>query len=235
MVRNILVLGDGLLGSEIINQSNWDYISRSKDNFDVKKFESLKSKLSNYDNILNCIAFTKTYSLDENLHKEINYEFVKELTSYCNENKKKLIHISTDYVYANSENPRSENDECIPDENWYAKTKLMADEYIISNSNNFLLLRLSHKPFPFPYEFAWDDVFTNADYTPIITKHVTDLIKKDCFGVYNVGTQRKSIYDLAKSSNPSVIAIKSPSNVPKDVSMNVNKFNNIYSNEISID
>ncbi len=64
MIKNTLVLGDGLLGSEIINQSKWDYISRSKDNFDVKNFKSFKSKLSNYDIILNCIAFTKTYSLD---------------------------------------------------------------------------------------------------------------------------------------------------------------------------
>lgn len=233
MVKNILVLGDGLLGSEIINQSNWDYISRSKDNFDVKNFKSFKSKLSNYNIILNCIAFTKTYSLDENLHKEINYEFVKELTNYCNEEKKKLIHISTDYVYANSKNTRSENDECVPDENWYAKTKLMADEHIISNSNNFLLLRLSHKPYPFPYEFAWNDVFTSADYTPIISKHVINLIKKDCFGVYNVGTQRKSIFELAKKSNPDVKPISAPNNIPKDVSMNLNKFNNIYRDEVS--
>lgn len=234
-MKKVLVLGDGLLGSEIVKQSNWDYISRKKDNLNIDNFTKFKKKLCEYNIILNCIAYTKTYSLDSEQHKKINYEFVKKLVYFCNEKDIKFIHISTDYVYANSSNNRTEVDECIPDENWYAKTKLMADEYIISNSNNFLLLRLSHKPYPFPYEFAWDDVFTNADYTPIITKHVIDLIEKNCNGVYNLGTSKKSIYDLAKSSNPSVKAIKSPNNVPKDVSMNINKFNNIYSNEISID
>ena len=39
MGKTILILGDGLLGSEIIKQSNWEYISRSKDNFDVKNFK----------------------------------------------------------------------------------------------------------------------------------------------------------------------------------------------------
>lgn len=235
MKNNILILGDGLLGSEIINQSNWNYISRSKDNFDVKNFKHFKSKLLNYNTILNCIAFTKTYSLDENSHKKINYEFVKELTDYCNDEQKKLIHISTDYVYANSKNSRTEEDVCIPDENWYAKTKLMADEYVISNSDNYLLLRLSHKPYPFPYDFAWNDVFTCADYTPIISKHVIDLIEKDCFGVYNVGTQRKSIFELARKSNPDVKPIGAPNNIPKDVSMNLNKFINIYRDEVSFD
>ena len=32
---SIVVLGDGLLGSELIKQSGWDYISRKKDNFDL--------------------------------------------------------------------------------------------------------------------------------------------------------------------------------------------------------
>ena len=31
----VIVLGDGLLGSEIINQSKWDYLSRKKDNVEL--------------------------------------------------------------------------------------------------------------------------------------------------------------------------------------------------------
>ena len=32
MKNKILVLGDGLLGSEMVKQSGWDYVSRKKDN-----------------------------------------------------------------------------------------------------------------------------------------------------------------------------------------------------------
>ena len=35
-----LILGDGLLGSEIYNQTNWDFISRKKDNIDISDFHS---------------------------------------------------------------------------------------------------------------------------------------------------------------------------------------------------
>ena len=30
----VLIIGDGLLGSEIIKQTGWDYISRKKDQID---------------------------------------------------------------------------------------------------------------------------------------------------------------------------------------------------------
>ena len=29
---NVLVLGDGILGSEFVKQTGWDYLSRKKDN-----------------------------------------------------------------------------------------------------------------------------------------------------------------------------------------------------------
>ena len=35
MNNEVLVLGDGLLGRELVSQTNWDYVSRSKDGFDI--------------------------------------------------------------------------------------------------------------------------------------------------------------------------------------------------------
>ena len=58
----VLVLGDGLLGSEIVKQTNWDYISRKKDGFDITKNDF---NFDGYDVIINCIAFTNTYSNDK--------------------------------------------------------------------------------------------------------------------------------------------------------------------------
>jgi len=36
----VLVLGNGKLGQEIINQTGWDYLSRNKDNINVLDFDS---------------------------------------------------------------------------------------------------------------------------------------------------------------------------------------------------
>ena len=73
----VLVLGDGLLGSEIIKQTEWDYISRKKDGFDItiSSFDCLL----NYDTIINCIAYTDTYSDDKEKHWNINYKSVISL------------------------------------------------------------------------------------------------------------------------------------------------------------
>mgnify|MGYP003121849538 FL=1 len=43
MDNKILVLGDGLLGSEIVKQSGWDYISRKKDDVDLNDILSIIS------------------------------------------------------------------------------------------------------------------------------------------------------------------------------------------------
>ena len=37
---NVLVLGDGLLGSEIVKQTGWDYISRKAGTFNIDNLDN---------------------------------------------------------------------------------------------------------------------------------------------------------------------------------------------------
>ena len=86
---NVLILGNGLLGSEIIRQTNWDYLAREKDNFDFCNPQTYVDKLSDYDIILNCVGYTNTYSEEKEKHREVNYIGVVELSDICqNYNKK---------------------------------------------------------------------------------------------------------------------------------------------------
>ena len=222
----VLVLGDGLLASEIVKQTGWDYLSRKKDGIDINNFESVEERIKwNYDVILNCIANTNTYSDNSKLMTDVNYLFVTNLVKICNSLNKKLVHISTDYVYANSVENAKEDDVEMPESNWYTVTKLFADKYIKMFSNGYLICRLSHKPYPFPYEGAWGDVYTNADYTPIIADLVIKLVENNAMGVYNVGTKAKTLFELGLKSKK-VTKTESPSYVPKNVTMNIDKLNN---------
>ena len=222
----VIILGQGKLGKEISNQTKWDNLSRSKDQIDVNKFDQWKEKLLPYDTILNCIANTNTYSKDKTSHIITNYKFVIDLVSFCNEHNKKLVHISTDYVYVNSNERASEDEVPITDNNWYSHTKLLADSHIEIMSKNYLICRLSHKDRPFIYESAWIDVKTNADYTDVISSLVIDLINLDAKGLYNVGTEEKTIYELAIQSNPNVTQSLSPKHIPKNVTMDITKMKN---------
>ena len=57
-----LILGDGLLGSELVKQTGWNYISRKKDGIDFTDYSTYEYLLESYNEIINCIAYTDTYS-----------------------------------------------------------------------------------------------------------------------------------------------------------------------------
>ena len=208
------------MGRELINQTNWDYVSRSKDGFDVNHLDEFI--LSNYDIVINCIAHTDTYTEEREDHWNVNCKFVDELIDYCNEHFIKLIHISTDYVYSNSIPFASENDVPVHCNNWYGYTKLLSDGLIQLRSEDYLLIRCSHKPSPFVYDSAWIDYVGNFDYVDTIATLIIDCINKDLSGVYNVGTDVKTMFDLANETNV-VESSFTPSHVPNNLSMDLTK------------
>jgi dTDP-4-dehydrorhamnose reductase len=226
----VLVLGKGKLGGEIVKQTGWDYLCRAEHEITIDNFDEWKNRMDEYDVVVNCIANTDTYSDNKEKHWKANYELVTFLAEYCDDNNKKLVHISTDYLYQNSVSEAKETDECEFEHTWYMLTKLLADEYLKEHAKNYLICRLSHKPYPFPYDSAWVDVVTNADYTPVISELVIKLIEGDAEGVYNVGTEKKTIYELASRTNKNVKEIFSPPHVPKDISMNISKMENFLLN-----
>jgi dTDP-4-dehydrorhamnose reductase len=227
----VLVLGDGLLGSEIVRQTNCNYLSRKKDGISIDNFDEWLHKMSNYDVIINCIANTNTYSDNKEGHWDINYKFVSLLIAFCNESGKKLVHISTDYVYTDSISNASEEDIPVHCRNWYGYTKLLSDGLVQLQSENFLLCRCTHKSRPFPYESAWIDQVGNFDYVDKISNLIIKLIDNGSEGVYNVGTEIKSMYEMA-SETRDVGKILTPSHVPKNQTMDLTKLETSLSEKL---
>jgi len=224
---NVVVLGQGLLGQELIRQTDWDYISRSHNNIDITQLSTWSHLLNNsYDTVVNCIAYTDTYGLDMQTAWDVNLRALNDLIDICNSTNKKLIHISTDYIYAGSVSNASENDVPVHVPTWYGYTKLVGDALVQLRSNNYLICRLSHKPNPFPYDTAWIDIHTNCDSVDVISNLILKLIQEQATGVYNVGTDSKTIYDLAIKTNEQVKPSYKPEHVPGDITMNTHKLNN---------
>lgn len=223
----ILVLGDGLLGSEIIKQTGWDYISAKKDSVDANHFDSFIPHLLEYDTIFNCIGYTNTYDPEREKHWEINYKFVVYLTQYCEKRNIKLVHISTDYIYTNTNvyNNEGFNETDIPvhQQTWYSYCKLLADGYV-QLSDNYLMFRCSFKPKPFPYEKAFGNVKGNFDYVDVIAKQMIELINENRYGIWNIGTEFKSVHQLAIQTKPDMQYWCN--DVLPTIKMNLDKFNN---------
>ena len=183
MDKQILILGDGLLGSELHKQTGWDYLSRKKDGFDAGNFnlaymsKVLGHKIRYYTDIVNCIGHTDTRDDAKELHWKLNYLFPSNLANYCTFYNKKLIHISTDYVYAYSKSFAKETDALGAPANWYGYSKLLGDAVVQLFSGRYLVLRETHKPNPYPYEYAWADLIGNFDYVDVIAKIIINLIE----------------------------------------------------------
>ena len=233
--NKVLVIGYGLLGKELVKQAGWDYISRKKDGFDITDqttfhlmteiFDGVAQRMP-YDIIINCIANTDTYNEDKQAHWDVNYKGVADLVDFCNRWKVKLVHISTDYVYSNSKSNASENSVPIHCDNWYGYTKLLSDGYVQLKGDKHLIIRCTHKPTPFAYDKAWVDQIGNFDYVDNIANIIIQLINKDCDGVFNVGTDIKSMYNLATTTNSQVTPALTLDYVPTNVSMDITKLKN---------
>jgi hypothetical protein len=216
----IAILGDGILGSELAAQTGWNNISRAKDGFDITDNSTWDNLLIGFNCIINCIAYTDTYSHDFDLNWKVNVQGVKNLIDYCNHNNIKIVHISTDHIYSNSKPCASEKDVPVHLCTWYGYSKLIGDALVQLESKNYLICRESHKPFPFPYQKAWSDQFTNGDYVTTISGLIIKLILSGASGVYNVGTDIKTWADLTGSE-----PISKPEYTPDDITMDITKMN----------
>ncbi len=91
--------------------------------------------------------------------------------------------------------------------NMYCASKFAAEEVVAATCSKYLIIRTLFKPRPYPFDNAWQDQMTQGDYTDTIAKLLLEAIdawdKRTSKSIL-VGTGRKSIYDLAKQTVPSV-------------------------------
>ena len=227
-----IILGDGLLGTELRKQTGWDFISRKSHGFDFStdiEYYFNIIRYNEYDVVINCIANTDTYGGDEQEHLSINAGRVLDLVNFCNEEKIKLVHISTDYLYTNSKPDAKETDPLLPLDTFYGHSKNIGDMYASTRSNDSLMIRTSFKKTPFQYPTAVPQV-GNFDYVDVIAKLIIQLIEKDAKGIFNVGTEKKTMLELAHRTNPFVV-LGEPNNpkMPKDISMDISKMKEFLS------
>lgn len=242
----IALLGDGLLAQSMKEDlefyknsmaSNLDFsfdykqFSRKLNGLDVSDHTQIESLLNSYNVIINCIAHTNTKDDSKIQHWSVNYKFPVFLADYCRMNKKRLIHISTDYVYAGSKENATEEDVCVPFNNWYSLTKLLSDQYIQLRCSDYLVIRTGHKPSPFPFPKAYSNVVGSFQSSFDANVHIQLLMVHGAIGVYNIGPKKPlTIYDYATHENIKWGILDSfhkedykGSQVPLDTSMSTEK------------
>lgn len=146
----ILVTGcNGQLGNEVKKQfSEYDVIYTDIGDLDItdNRRTMLFVKDNHIDTIINCAAYTNVDNCETNIDSamKINALGVRNLAFAVQENKGKLIQISTDYVFSgeNKDVPYREWDIPNPATN-YGKSKLLGEKYAAEFCERHQILRTS--------------------------------------------------------------------------------------------
>jgi dTDP-4-dehydrorhamnose reductase len=148
----VLVIGsDGQLGLEFQKISNSyhssSWVFSTIKTLDLLRLETISFFLNNINPsvIVNCAAYTNVdkAETEPKLANTINYKAVDIISKWTSENNKKLIHVSTDYVFDGlSKLPYSENSITNP-VNEYGRSKLKGEQVCLKNDANSVVIRTS--------------------------------------------------------------------------------------------
>lgn len=136
---NILVTGStGQLGQSIMSiasgYTDYKFFFANREHLDLSNEVSINDffEKKKFDIIINCAAHTSVDKAESEfeLANQVNHLAVQQIAAIAKQNKTKLIHISTDYVFSGKHyRPYLETDEIGP-HNVYGKTKLNGDKSI---------------------------------------------------------------------------------------------------------
>ena len=128
------------LSTELSSFSKLESFGRK--DIDFSSIDDIKQKLSKFDIVINCIAFTKrtTSVIEDDENLESNFSVVERIIMAVSD--KKIIHFSSNYVYEQADILINEKQKTIP-KTYYGKTKLLGDEKIIKNHINYIIFRIA--------------------------------------------------------------------------------------------
>ncbi len=159
----------------------------------------------------------------------VNVVGTRNVVAAANAVDAKLVHISTDYVFSGETGGYHEDDTPGPVVNYYALTKLVAEEAARA-ARRHLIIRTSFRPREFQYPVAFSDVYTGQDYVDVIAPEIALAVThapeiKD--EVLHIVTERKSVYELARRRSPDVqpgTRVGAEVALPGDVSLDARRW-----------
>ncbi len=214
--------GSGLVGSRILEllKDKYDFDSSTED---ITQKDSIQNhiEISNAQIVLHLAAKTHVDGCegDKDLGEQgeawkINVEGTKNVAEACSKLKKKLIYVSTDFVFDGEKESYVEEDTPNPI-NWYGRTKYEGELAVQKSQAEYIIARIAY---PYRTTFIRTDFirsliekFKKGENLTMVTDHIMvptfiddiafaidSLIQKDQKGVFHItGSQPISPFDAA--------------------------------------
>ena len=226
--------GDGRFAKELITQ-NTDHviIPLSKTNMDVTDLLSIDNAIKKYkpDIFIHTAALSRPmilHDLEPNTSIQLNIIGTSNCVLACIQNNIKFVYISTDFVYPGIAGQYEETDGVYP-VNKYAWSKL-GGECACMIYDNSLILRMAMLEYPFTHNKAFIDSYKSCIWHSEAARILYKLIDKDATGIYNIGKEKKSIFDFVSTENVNILPMSKndiTELVPSDISMDLTKLNKV--------
>ena len=214
---NVLVIGSGFLGGNIVNEfrnneiqvigTNYNKNSNDEIHFDITNVDSIISCVKKYSPqvIINCAANVNVDDLENNekLAFSINANGAENIAKVCKSNKIRLLHISSDAVFDGKKGMYVEEDVMNPI-NIYAKSKMLGEKLISENLENYVIIRTNfygfHKQDKFLFNWilsklknnerfpGFNDVFFNPLEVTNLSKMIYELSEKNFCGILHLSS-----------------------------------------------
>lgn len=178
----LLTGGSGLLGTEL--RRYIQCVAPSHTELDITRL--IRWKGEEPDLVIHSAAYTDLIKAEKEKETCFKVNFFGTKNVVDRFYKTPFVYISTEYVYKPV--------------NFYTYSKIEGEKYVRDRARRFLIIRTLFKPTPFPHPMAFNDQYTKGDYVDVIAPLVVSAIVRwnmKRSQIENVGTERKTIYDLA--------------------------------------
>ena len=185
---------------------------------DILHFEAAADLFESheFDVVINCVGYTNVDMCEINPEASwaLNVTAAHSLSALCKDTNTKLVHISTDHFWSEPLNPRPENFDASPI-NQYGNSKLSAEEIVLTTNPDSLVIRTNffgwgprHKPSIVDWILqqleskgqvnAFEDVFFSPVSISQLYLAINSLLEVNASGVVNVcANESISKYDFA--------------------------------------
>ena len=147
-MNKVLVLGSGgQVGTELKKITGKNYIFLNKKKINVNDYKKIKKIIKRIRPkvILNLAAFTDVDGSENNMWNCLNTNYLStvNLVSFIKKNRILYFYISSDYVFDGKKKSKYREHDTKRPLNFYGFTKSLCEDYIIKNSDNYIILRTS--------------------------------------------------------------------------------------------
>lgn len=226
-MKILLTGGSGMLGEEL-RRLDPSIFAPSHAELDVCDVNSVWRGVSSFrpDVVIHAAAVTDNRKIEKAPELGIQHNIVgtANVAFVCRALGCRLVYLSTDYVYRGDRGNYRETDGLYPF-NLYAWTKL-GGECSVRCCVNYLIIRTTFAR-TFDYTYAFDNKWFSKDYVDILAPEILAAATGTLIGVVNIGTERKTVYELTARRFPEVAPTpveKSVFITPIDTSLNTDRW-----------